>query len=271
MNLVFFYIAVVLYVLGILHYLFFLVTKRQGIASVATLATAVGFFSHTAAIILRGLEAGRAPFTNLFETLSFFSWAIILVHLLAVWRYRLPILGTFMVPLSFIFISLSLSLPKTIVDLMPALKSYWIWFHVSLCVLGYAAFALIFVVGVLYLLQERQLKSKHLGSLYFRLPSLEVLDEIGYRFLTYGFPLMTLGIITGAIWAEYAWGSYWNWDPKETWSLITWLIYAALLHSRLVAGWRGKKAAIISIIGFCVVIFTFLGVNLLLTGLHAYN
>ena len=122
----------------------------------------------------------------------------------------------------------------------------------------------------MYLVQEHQLKSKRIGAITQRLPSLKVLDDLNYQSLTYGFPLLTLGIITGAIWAEYAWGRYWNWDPKETWSLITWLFYAALLHQRLTVGWRGRKAAIMAIIGFLAVLFTFLGVNLLLSGLHTY-
>ncbi len=122
----------------------------------------------------------------------------------------------------------------------------------------------------MYLVQEHQLKSKRIGAITQRLPSLQVLDDLNYQSLTYGFPLLTLGIITGAIWAEYAWGRYWNWDPKETWSLITWLLYAALLHQRLTVGWRGRKAAIMAIAGFFAVLFTFLGVNLLLPGLHTY-
>ena len=122
----------------------------------------------------------------------------------------------------------------------------------------------------MYLIQERQLKAKKIGAITQRLPSLNVLDDLSYQSLTYGFPLLTLGIITGAIWAEYAWGRYWNWDPKETWSLITWLLYAALLHQRLTVGWRGRKAAIMAIVGFLAVLFTFLGVNLILPGLHTY-
>jgi cytochrome c-type biogenesis protein CcsB len=115
----------------------------------------------------------------------------------------------------------------------------------------------------MYLIQERFLKKKRLGSLYQKLPSLDVLDEINYRCLSFGFPLLTVAIITGAIWAETAWGTYWSWDPKETWSLITWFIYAALLHGRLTTGWRGRRAAVLAIVGFFVLLFTFLGVNLL--------
>jgi cytochrome c-type biogenesis protein CcsB len=123
----------------------------------------------------------------------------------------------------------------------------------------------------MYLLQERMLKSKKFSTLYHRLPPLEALDSINYKCLTFGFPLMTMGIISGAVWAESAWGTYWSWDPKETWALITWFLYAALLHGRLTVGWRGRRAAIFAIIGFICLLFTFLGVNLLLSGLHSYS
>ena len=114
------------------------------------------------------------------------------------------------------------------------------------------------------LIQERQLKTKRLGAWFHRLPNLDVLDELNYRCLTIGFPLLTVGIITGAVWAQQAWGTYWSWDPKETWSLITWLLYAGLLHGRLTVGWRGRRAAIWALIGFGSVLFTFLGVNYVL-------
>jgi cytochrome c-type biogenesis protein CcsB len=136
--------------------------------------------------------------------------------------------------------------------------------------MGNAVFALAFCCGIMYLVQESQLKAKKVGAITKRLPSLQVLDDMNYQALKFGFPLLTLGIITGAVWAEYAWGRYWGWDPKETWSLITWFLYAALLHQRLTVGWRGRKAAIMAIAGFGAALFTFLGVNLLLPGLHSY-
>jgi cytochrome c-type biogenesis protein CcsB len=123
----------------------------------------------------------------------------------------------------------------------------------------------------MYLIQENQIKKKNWGQFFYRLPPLQALDNLNYFSLRAGFFLLTTGIITGSIWAEYAWGSYWNWDPKETWALITWLIYAALLHGRLTLGWRGRRAAFFSLIGFGMVLFTFLGVNFLFSGLHSYQ
>ena len=185
-------------------------------------------------------------------------------------QYKVEVLGAFVSPLALLLIIWAAVLPKAIPTLPPALKSWWLPIHVTFAFVGDAIFAIAFCAGVIYLIQERLVKSKRAGGLSQRLPSLEVLDEINYRALTIGFPLLTIGIITGAVWAEYAWGSYWSWDPKETWSLITWLLYAALLHQRLRVGWRGKKAAIMAIVGFGAVLFTFLGVNLLLEGLHTY-
>jgi cytochrome c-type biogenesis protein CcsB len=161
-------------------------------------------------------------------------------------------------------------LPRKMEPLSPVLQSYWLGIHTVLAFMGDAAFALAFGIGLMYLIQEHFVKSKHIGGLFRKLPNLQTLDEINYRLITIGFPLLTLAIISGALWAENAWGSYWRWDPKEVWSLISWFIYASVLHLRLTAGWRGKRAAILSIIGFFAVLFTFFGVNLLLKGLHSF-
>lgn len=229
-----------------------------------------GFVLHTAAIIVRYASAGHLPITNLHEASSFFSWCIVLLFFYLEYRYKLDLLGPFTMPVVFILMLSSSILPREIKPLSPVLQSYWLGIHTLFAFLGNAAFALAFGIGIMYLIQEHNLKSKHLGGLFQRLPSLQILDEVNYKLITVGFPLLTLAIVTGAIWAENAWGSYWRWDPKETWSLITWFIYALVLHARLTAGWRGRKAAMLSILGFMSVIFTFFGVNLLLKGLHAF-
>ncbi|HAM51093.1 MAG TPA: c-type cytochrome biogenesis protein CcsB [Nitrospiraceae bacterium] len=229
-----------------------------------------GFVLHTATIIFRYVDAGHLPITNLHEASSFFSWCIVLIFFFLEYRYRLDLLGPFTMPVVFLLMLSSSILPREIKPLSPVLQSYWLGIHTSLAFLGDAAFAMAFGIGIMYLIQEHHLKSKHLGGLFQRLPNLQILDEINYRLITIGFPLLTLAIITGALWAESAWGSYWRWDPKEVWSLITWFIYALVLHVRLTAGWRGRKAAMLSVVGFICVIFTFFGVNLLLKGLHAF-
>jgi len=229
-----------------------------------------GFVVHTANIVTRYALAGHIPISSLHESASFFSWCIILLFFFIEYRYGIGLLGSFIMPVVFILMLSSSILPRTIKPLSPVLQSYWFGIHTVLAFTGDAAFALAFGIGIMYLLQEHYVKSKHLGGLFQRLPSLQTLDEINYRLITIGWPLLTLAIITGVIWAETAWGRYWRWDPKEVWSLITWFIYAAVLHVRLIAGWRGRRAAILSIIGFGAVLFTFFGVNLLLKGLHAF-
>ena len=270
MNVFFFKLASALYLAGTLAYLVYIVSLKDGVSKLAATLIAIGFASHTLALLTRYVEAGYTPVTNLYESLSFFAWMIIGVLLIANLKFKIKVLGAFLTPVALILMFFALALPKEIVPLAPVLRSFWHPFHVLFAFLGNAIFALAFCCSIMYLIQEHQVKSKRLGAITQRLPSLKVLDDLNYQSLTYGFPLLTMGIITGAIWAEYAWGRYWNWDPKETWSLITWFLYAALLHQRLTVGWRGRKAAIMAIVGFMAALFTFAGVNLLLPGLHTY-
>jgi cytochrome c-type biogenesis protein CcsB len=264
-------VTTLFYLVGALLYLYFIVTMKEKGARVGRMFLLVGTILHAAGFVARYFAAGYTPITNLFESLSFFAMAIVVVFRVVELRYNLRILGSFIAPLAFVFSIFAAFLPGEVARLAPALNSYWLPVHVILLFVGDAVFAIAFGAGIMYLLQEKEVKKKRMGAIFKRLPSLDVLDDINYRCLTIGFPLLTLGIITGSIWAEYAWGSYWSWDPKETWSLITWLLYAALLHGRLTVGWRGRKAAILAIVGFCAVLFTFLGVNLLLPGLHTYS
>jgi cytochrome c-type biogenesis protein CcsB len=264
-------VTTLFYLVGTLLYLYFIVTLKERGAKLGRMLLLVGVLLHAAGFVARYFVAGYTPITNLFESLSFFAMAIVAVFLVIEQRYNLRVLGSFIAPLGFVFSVFSAFQSGEVARLAPALNSYWLPVHAILLFIGDAVFAVAFGAGIMYLLQEKEVKKKRMGAIFKRLPSLDVLDDINYRCLTVGFPLLTLGIITGSIWAEYAWGSYWSWDPKETWSLITWLLYAALLHGRLTVGWRGRKAAILAIIGFCAVVFTFLGVNLLLPGLHSYT
>ena len=233
--------------------------------------TGAGFAVHTFSILYRYITAGYLPITSMHEASSFFAWCVVVIYFFLEYRYKIGIMGSFILPVIFILMLSSSVLPREIRPLSPVLQSYWLWIHTTIAFLGNAAFAVASGIGVMYLLQEHYVKSKQLGGLFRKLPSLQVLDEMNYRLISVGFPLLTLAIITGALWAESAWGSYWRWDPKEVWSLITWFIYALVLHIRLTAGWRGKKAAILSIIGFLVVLFTFYGVNIFLKSLHSFS
>jgi cytochrome c-type biogenesis protein CcsB len=200
------------------------------------------------------------------------SWCIVLVLILMEQKFKTETMGAFVFPIVSIamaYASLAPSVQDEIEPLIPALQSNWLTYHVLTCFLGYAAFAVSFGASIAFLLKKKDAPPTTEDDAV-SLPALDMLDEIIYKGNAVGFLLLGIGIITGAVWANYAWGSYWSWDPKETWSLITWLIYAAFLHARLTRGWRGSKTAILSIIGFCGVLFTFLGVNYVLSGLHSY-
>jgi len=266
------YVAVlVLYGAATVFYLVFLLRSVGSRGKAAFWTLAAGFAVHCLFTAARYLEAGYTPITTMHESLSFFSLAIVGFFLAMAGKYRVALLGSFVTPLAMMAMLASASFPSAVAPLNPALRSGWLGIHTIIAFGGYAAFAVACCAGIMYLLQERYLKKKKLGALYRRLPSLDTLDDINYRCLTIGFPLLTIAIISGAIWAESAWGAYWSWDPKETWSLITWFIYAALLHGRLTIGWRGRRAAVLAIVGFGFILFTFVGVNLWLPGLHSYR
>jgi len=263
-----------IYFFSFLGYLIFTATQKRKAGIVSTFLLVAGFIIHSAGLVLRWQEThqtgyGYVPLSNMYESLVFFSWTIVLIYLILEFKYRQKVIGVFITPLAFLaiaIISITPSIHPRITPLMPALQSNWLTIHVTTCFFGYAAFAISFGISILYLFRER--KGEGGGTTW--LPSLSMLDEINYKSIVIGFPMLSLGIITGAAWANYAWGSYWSWDPKETWSLITWFIYAAFLHARITRDWRGKKAAILSVVGFAAVLFTYFGVNYLLAGLHSY-
>ena len=266
---IFFYITVIAYLLATFISIAYLIFHNDKVIKVANSAILAGFVFHTLTIISRWFEASRAPFANLHEVLSLFSWMVVIIYLLIYLRYKVAVIGTFVAPLAFLLITTASFLPKEIIPLAPSLESYWLPIHVSLAFLGNGFFAMTFLLGIMYLIQEHYLKSRKVGGLYFLLPSLDILDELSYKCLTYGFPLLTIAMITGAIWAEYVWGSYWSWEPRQTWSLITWFLYAALLHGRLTVGWRGRKAAIYSIVSFLILVGSFAMIKIFSWGAHA--
>ncbi len=271
MDVTFFYGALLLYLTATVAYLLLFSLKRGNLSRVATAATLGGLILHTLSLLLRLYSTGRPPLSNLSETLSFFAWATVLIYLILEFRVQRKTMGAFVLPIILLASVAASVTPRGTGELTPAIKSTWIWLHVVLVLLGNAAFALTFGVGLMYLLQERQLKTKSRWALSSRLPSLEFLDLLGYRTLIVGFPLLTAGLIAGAIQAQVAWGSFLTWDPTQILSLITWVIYAGLLQARIAAGWRGRKAAILSIIGFCGVLVTFLGINFMARGPHTFN
>lgn len=353
----FFGISTMAYILAMIVYITFVAFRKQQIGITATAITIIGFLAQTSAIILRWSEfAGlsglgiwkSAPLTNLYESLIFFVWCLILGYLIIEFKFKNRSFGAFVTPiagLALAFIDLS-GVSKEIQPLVPALKSNWLLAHVTMSFIAYAAFSISFSTGLMYLIMTTEKRTEpsyifwtltfgifsvllvlmsidflafkvkvrpdvfvksYLFKTTFLNPSMfvktlswilslaalfliwrfgsvlrtiitkihvtaDMLDEITYKSIAVGFPIFTLGgLIFGAIWADQAWGVYWSWDPKETWSLITWFIYAFYLHGRMIRGWKGKKVAVVAVIGFMAVIFTYLGVNLLLSGLHAYG
>lgn len=229
-----------------------------------------GFLFHLFAFSLRCFQIQTLAVTNLHESLSFFALLLALAFLLVSRKKPVATLGPFTSPLLIIFTLGALVSSHAITPQPPILKSFWLPLHVLLSFAGNAFLALGCGGAVMYLIQEKLIKTKKIKGIFRKLPALQKLDELNYLCLRLGFPLLTLGIISGSVWASYAWGSHWSWDPKETWSLITWLLFAALLHGRMNSGWRGRKASLLTIVGFAAIMFTFLGVNLLLSGLHSY-
>jgi cytochrome c-type biogenesis protein CcsB len=271
-----FNVSMGIYLLSFLGYLLLAASQSRKFGTISTSLLVIGLIIHSVGLVFRWLEThqtgyGYVPLSNMYESLVFFSWTIVLIYLILEFKYKQKIIGVFVTPLAFLTIAIISIIPSInpkITPLMPALQSNWLTIHVTTCFFGYAAFAVSFGISILYLIQDR--KGRQQEGMAKWLPSLPILDEINYKSIVIGFPLLSLGIITGAAWANYAWGSYWSWDPKETWSLITWFVYAAFLHARITRDWRGRKAAILSIVGFAAVLFTYFGVNYILSGLHSY-
>lgn len=259
------------YLIASLFYLTAMLGKRERIGRFGRWFLLVGIVLHAGVFAVRHSMIEGTPVTSLHEALSFFAWCLVLLFLLLDLRFRLSVMGAFAAPLAFCLMIFSALSPAVVVPLSPVLRTWLFPVHVICAFLGNAAFALAFGAGVMYLIQDRMLKSKRFNWVYRMLPSIDVLDRVNYTCLSVGFPFMTLGIISGAVWANAAWGSYWSWDPKETWALVTWFFYAALLHGRLTSGWRGRRAAFFSILAFMVLLFSFLGVSFLFEGYHTFE
>jgi cytochrome c-type biogenesis protein CcsB len=275
-----FNVTTISYMVSMLIFFAFLATKHKAVGLAGSLTAYFGLLVQTTAILLRWKESyamghGHAPLSNLYESVVFFSWTIILIYALIEAKYHYRVIGAFVVPFALLGMSWAqLGLNSGIEPLVPALQSNWLLYHVITCFLGYAAFAVACGISIMYLIKARKeddAGNAPAGGIIAMFPAIRVLDDLNYRAIMIGFPLLTLGIVTGAAWANYAWGTYWSWDPKETWSLIVWFIYAAFLHARITRGWVGKRAAILSVVGFAATIFCYLGVNLFLSGLHSYG
>ncbi|MCW2812438.1 MAG: resC [Friedmanniella sp.] len=233
--------------------------------------TLVGFLLSVVGVVCRGLAAGRAPWGNMFEFTTSAMVFIVAAYLLMVWKANLRWLGLPLTLLAAVGNGLAVTVfYVAVAPLVPALHSVWFLIHIVAAAVAGAAFNVGGLMSVLYLLRKRAEDRGQVRGYLAWLPTARRIDLLTYRFHAFAFPLWTFTVAAGAVWAEYAWGRYWGWDPKETWALVTWVIYACYLHARSTAGWRGSKAAVVAIIGLASFWFNFVGINLLVSGLHSY-
>lgn len=263
--------ALILILLATAAFLVYLVRQHKTTYRWAYRLLLAGFAFLTLHVGYEYHALGVAPVLTLKSSLSFFAWTLLLVYLLFHLRFHLMVLGSFVAPVAACLLILSSTLPTAAVMVKPIFRSLWLPVHIGTAFVGNGFFAVTFVVAIMYLLQESQIKKKRLGTLYNRLPSLETLDSINHFALICGFTFMTAGMITGAIYAQVALGSYWRWDPKEVCSLLAWIFYAVLLHERLAVGWRGRRVALLSLFGFLVLVLAFVGANLWLSDYHSFR
>lgn len=243
----------------------YLVQRQDLVHRLSVLCALAGWAAHTVALIVRSLELGAPPLGSLTDAISVAVWVIVLLEVLIEQRTGVRVLGAFVLPIAVVLsLKATTSRPGALV---PVLASAWIWIHIALAMVGIAAFVFNFAGAIMYLLQERQLKTKRPGAFYYRLPSLQTLDRLTFRTLALGFPFLTTGLVLGALWARAAWGSTFTFDPVAVLSFVAWLIYAGTLAGRAAAGWHGRRAAYFSIVGFAALVLT-LGAGLFLPGRH---
>jgi cytochrome c-type biogenesis protein CcsB len=239
--------------------------------------TCVGFAAHLMGVVTRGLSVHRLPWGDMYEFVISLTCVAVAFFITVLIRYRAYYLGLFVMAA----VVLVLGLAETVIytpagPLVPALQSYWLAIHVTAMTLATGIFFVAAVMGVTYLFVDRHARRVAAGrpagadGIMRKLPGPEVLDRLAYRTVVFGFPIWTFGVMAGSIWADRAWGSYWSWDPTETWAFITWVVYACFLHARATAGWRGRRAELIQLVGFCCVLFNILVVSLVIPGLHSY-
>ena len=266
MSLFWLRVSLVLYSLGLAHALLTVLTRRAKLFRFALGAILLGAVFHLVSLVEQAVAGGHFLATDFHQSVSLLAFSITCAFLLAYWRYRFEALSVFIFPLVFM-LTLSAAVGSSPRVESPLLRSSWLYLHVLLLFVGYALLFVTFVAGLMYLLQERELKSKKPRALSQRLPPLEQLDDLAHKTLALGFPFMTLGIVSGALWAAAEWGRGWQLDPKIALSFVTWLIYLALIFTRWTAGWRGRKAAYFAIAGFLAAVVTW-GAN---SGLHSFR
>ncbi|MCW3156642.1 c-type cytochrome biogenesis protein CcsB [Micropruina sp. KQZ13P-5] len=238
---------------------------RMGLA-----LTLIGWASHLAGVVMRGVAGNRFPWGNMYEFVTAAMLFIVTIFLVLAFR-GVRWLGLPVTLLAVIGQGLAVTVfYVAVAPLVPALHSVWFVIHIVAAAVAGAAFNVGGLLSILYLLKSRAVRREKVRGYLAKLPSPTRIDELAYRFHAFAFPLWTFAIAAGSVWAEYAWGRFWGWDPKETWSLVTWVVYAGYLHARATAGWRGRRAAVVAIVGLACFWFNFVGINLLVSGLHSY-
>lgn len=263
-----FNLALVAYVCATGLALAYLIQREEVVYRLGALFTLAGWAAHTIALIMLAVETGRPPLGSVAEAVSVAAWVVVLLEMWVERHYGLKVLGAFVLPIVVVLgLKSTAGRPDHLPPLAPTLGGAWIWVHIALALIGIAAFVLNFAGAVMYLLQERQLKTKRPGTFYYRLPALETLDRLTYQTLAVGFPFLTTGLVLGALWAGTAWGSLFAFDPLAFFSFVAWAVYASTLAGRAIAGWHGRRAAYFAIIGFGALVLT-LGAGLFLPGRH---
>jgi cytochrome c-type biogenesis protein CcsB len=270
MNTLWFIPALACYSIGAAGFVSDRLTGRMRFSRYAIGIFAAGAVFHAIDLAGLAIQAGNIPVTNFAQSLSFLAWLTALFSLVMIIRLRMEVIGAFVAPAVAVASGAAYLMMRSGPLVLPrTLRSVWLPIHVSLAFLGDALFVLAAIVSIVYLVHESRLKSKRaLGTVGAQMPSLEKLDRINYHLLEWGFVMLSLAIITGAIWADATWGHFWSWEPRESLSLLTWLLYAGLLESRLTVGWRGRRAAALTIVVFTVLVGSFVGVSLVYPGKH---
>lgn len=256
LNYLLFYAVVAVSTLCCAAYLVYFMSGQNRVQGWARLILIASWALQTIYIASRYYLVGNTPVTTYHEAVFFFAWSVTTAYFSFRWRYSVKNFGTFVSLLILMLLLAAAFASKQMIPLEPALRSWWLPVHAGLSLIAYGFLGLAFCGGLMYLLQERELKSRRLGYFFSRLPSLDALDHLLSHCLAIGFVFLSLGMITGIIWAKQAWGVYWRWNPKEICSLIIWLLYLVQIHQRFTVGWRGRRAAVMVVVGFVVVIVT---------------
>jgi cytochrome c-type biogenesis protein CcsB len=263
-------LAIVFYAVATVYFAVRFVLKKDKTARAAYLFLLLGLVTHGLDLLMIGVHYRHFPATTLTEAFALVTWLTVFFFTWIARRDSMEAVALIVLPIAILSLIFHEFAGAPTPTAAPAIRGEWIYLHIPLMVLSVAALALTFILAILYIIQERQLKSKQPAFFYYRLPSLEVLEDLALKSLWAGFFLLTLGIITGMILSKSVQGVYFSWDYKEIWSVITWVLYAVLIHGRLLAAWRGRKAAYLAIVGFALMLFSFAGVSLLFKGYHAF-